>query len=110
MRLLSGDDPPDAIFCASDNMALGAMDAARYGLGMQVPHDVSIMGYDDIPIARWSSYDLTTVAQQVDHMVDLTIKLMLDKLEEPDSPPVLKLVPGVMRIRFTVRGANHDFV
>lgn len=105
MRLLSRLDRPDAIFCASDNMALGAMDAARYGLGLRVPEDVSIVGFDDMPMAAWPSYQLTTMAQQVDFMVAATIDLMQTKIEDPMSKPVLRLIPGRLVIRHSVRGA-----
>lgn len=104
VRLLSRPDRPDAIFCASDNMALGAIDAARYGVGLHIPQDVSIIGFDDIPMASWPSYRLTTMAQQVDVMVAETIDLMLRKIEEPDSKPALRLVPGRLTIRGSVRG------
>lgn len=104
LRLLSRPDRPDAIFCASDNMALGAMDAARYGLGLRVPEDVSIVGFDDMPMSSWASYRLTTMGQQVDLMVAETIDLMLAKMEDPDSKPVMRLVPGRLVIRDSVRG------
>lgn len=104
IRLLTRPDRPDAIFCASDNMALGAMDAARYGLGLRVPEDVSIVGFDDMPMSAWSAYQLTTMAQMVDQMVDETIDIMLEKIEDPDSKPILRLVPGRLIIRNSVRG------
>lgn len=104
MRLLCRQDRPDAIFAAGDNMALAAMDAARYGLGLRVPEDVSIIGFDDIPMSSWPAYQLTTVAQQVDQMVNETIQLILDKIEDISSKPVMALVPGKMLIRKSVRG------
>ncbi|MCA9904622.1 MAG: LacI family DNA-binding transcriptional regulator [Anaerolineae bacterium] len=104
IRLLSRPDRPDAIFCASDNMALGAIDAARYSLGLRVPDDVSIVGFDDMPMAAWPAYQLTTMAQQVDLMVETTIELMQEKLEDPDSKPALRLIPGRLVIRNSVRG------
>ena len=60
-RLLDRDDPPDAIFCAADVMALGALDVARYELGIRVPEELSIIGFDDIPMASWPAYNLTTI-------------------------------------------------
>lgn len=60
-RLLGLSDPPTAIFCANDLMALGAMDAARE-LGMEVPRDVALVGFDDIEAAAMVSPALTTVS------------------------------------------------
>ncbi len=108
LRLLSLANPPDAIFCASDNMALGAMDAARYGLGLRVPEDVSIVGFDDMPMSAWPAYQLTTMAQQVDVMVSTTIDLMQEKIEDPTSKPVLRLIPGRLMIRRSVRGIGPE--
>ncbi len=52
---------PDALFFANDLMAMGAMDALRRKVGLSVPGDVLVAGFDDIPAAAWASYDLTTV-------------------------------------------------
>lgn len=60
---------PDAIFCANDLMALGAMDALRLKLGFLVPKDVLVAGFDDVPEASWISYNLTTVTQDYRRMV-----------------------------------------
>ena len=51
----------DAIVCANDAMAIGAMDALRHQLGRRVPEDVAICGYDNIEMAAWESYGLTTI-------------------------------------------------
>lgn len=103
-RLLMRDDRPDAIFCASDNMALGAMDAARFEFGLSIPDDLSIIGFDDIPMSSWPSYQLTTIAQQVDEMIEMTLSMLMDKIENPDSPPVINLVHGKLQIRSSVGG------
>ncbi|HEX2235073.1 MAG TPA: LacI family DNA-binding transcriptional regulator [Actinomycetota bacterium] len=60
-RLLGLADPPTAVFCANDLMALGAMDAAR-GLGLEIPRDLALVGFDDIEAAAMVSPPLTTVS------------------------------------------------
>lgn len=60
-RLLALDDPPSAVFCGNDLMALGALDAAR-GLGVDVPGDLALVGFDDIEAAAMVSPPLTTVS------------------------------------------------
>ncbi len=103
--LLESDHAPDAIFCANDIMAIGAIDAAR-SLHLRVPDDVSIIGYDNIPMSAWASYNLTTFSQEVDAMIDDTLNILSNKLENPDSPPVISLVLGRLIARGSVRGVQ----
>jgi LacI family transcriptional regulator len=74
---LSLEEPPTAIFAASDLTAFGAIAAAR-ARGLQVPEDLSVVGFDDIPAAAHSHPSLTTVAHPIQAMgqamVDLIIK------------------------------------
>jgi len=107
-RLLQQDNPPDAIFCANDIMALGAIDAARHVVGLKVPEDVSIVGFDDIPTANWPSYSLTTIRQPVNQMIEATIELLLERFETPDIEPVLQLVPGPLIQRASTRTTNDE--
>jgi len=101
-RLLERPDPPDAIFCAGDIIALGAIDLAR-DMGVKVPQELSIIGFDDIPMANWSSYALTTIREPVDQMVDLAMSLLLERLKTPEIEPVIKLLPGTLIRRRTAR-------
>lgn len=78
-RLMTGDTPPDAIFVGNDHMAFAVMDDVR-GMGFSVPRDVSIIGYDDVPLASWPAYDLTTVRQPVNRMVEATVELLLSSI------------------------------
>ncbi|QXZ81440.1 MULTISPECIES: LacI family DNA-binding transcriptional regulator [Rhizobium] len=64
-RLLTKSERPDAVFCATDLLACGFMDAARHQFSISVPESLSIVGFDDIEQASWSSYELTTFAQPV---------------------------------------------
>ncbi len=66
---------PEAIFCANDLLAIGAIDAIRSRLGLRVPEDVLVAGFDDIPMAGWAGYDLTTFVQDAPLMVEETIKI-----------------------------------
>jgi len=65
--LLELPDRPTAIFAGSDQQALGVYEAARQR-GLQIPHDLSVVGFDDLPMARWSSPPLTTVRQPLAEM------------------------------------------
>ncbi|MFI5755595.1 LacI family DNA-binding transcriptional regulator [Streptomyces sp. NPDC051569] len=76
MDLLRAPDRPTAIFAGSDLQALGVLEAARV-LGLQVPEDLSVVGYDDIPPARWSSPALTTVHQPLTRMAEEAARMLL---------------------------------
>ena len=64
---------PDAIFVGNDHMACAVMDELRGTLGLRVPEDVSVVGYDDVPLAAWGAYDLTTLRQPSNQMVEATV-------------------------------------
>jgi LacI family transcriptional regulator len=75
-RLLDLEEPPTAVFAASDQMALGVYEAARRR-GLQVPTDLSVVGFDDLPEVRWSSPPLTTVRQPLAEMGGLAARTIL---------------------------------
>jgi len=102
LELLDRDNPPDAIFCAADIMALGAMDAARHKLGIRIPEDLSIIGYDDIPMAGWSSYDLTTVSQPLETMVNTIIDIIVTPEQEEVSQKI-HLLPAELVVRSSAK-------
>ncbi|MFJ2607323.1 LacI family DNA-binding transcriptional regulator [Streptomyces sp. NPDC091279] len=87
--LLELERPPTAVFAASDQMALGAIEALRRR-GLRVPQDLSVVGFDDLPEVRWSSPPLTTVRQPLAEMGTLAVRtvLRLARDERPDSPRV----------------------
>ncbi|MFJ3139302.1 LacI family DNA-binding transcriptional regulator [Streptomyces sp. NPDC102359] len=76
MELLEGPDRPTAIFAGSDLQALGVLEAARVK-GLRVPEDLSVVGYDDVPLAQWSSPPLTTVHQPLRHMAEEASRMLL---------------------------------
>ncbi|SBT42539.1 LacI family DNA-binding transcriptional regulator [Micromonospora narathiwatensis] len=87
--LLGLDDPPTAIFAASDQMAFGVYEAVRRR-GLRVADDVSVVGFDDLPEARWASPPLTTVRQPLVEMGRLAARtvLRLGQGEEIEAPRV----------------------
>ncbi|ALV37043.1 LacI family DNA-binding transcriptional regulator [Streptomyces sp. CdTB01] len=87
--LLALPEPPTALFAASDQMALGAIEALRRR-GLRVPEDLSVVGFDDLPEVRWSAPPLTTVRQPLADMGKLAVRtvLRLARGEQPDSPRV----------------------
>lgn len=65
MNLLTRSDRPDGIFCTTDLMACGVADVARWRLGLQIPQELSLIGFDDIAQSAWDGYDLTTFRQPI---------------------------------------------
>jgi len=101
-RLLTRADPPDAIFAANDIMAMGVLDAARE-LGVCVPDQLSVIGFDGIPAGAWQAYSLTTIRQPVEEMIAATINLVDARIEKPDAKPVIKMIPGALVKRNSAR-------
>jgi DNA-binding LacI/PurR family transcriptional regulator len=75
---------PDALFGINDIMAMGALDALKHRLNLRVPDDLMVAGFDDIPEGRRAPYQLTTVRQPIDQMVDEALTIL--HLDEPDQP------------------------
>jgi LacI family xylobiose transport system transcriptional regulator len=95
-ELLALPERPTAIFAGSDLQALGAMDAAR-ALALRVPEDVSIVGYDDIPLARWVTPRLTTVLQPLKRMGEEAARLAIRLSEEtPPTTPRMDLATSLV--------------
>ena len=102
-ELMTLEQPPDAIFVANDHMAFAVMDTLRSELGLSVPDDVAIAGFDDVPQAAWAGYDLTTVAQPVDELVAATVDAVIAQLEHRSIQPVMYQVPVQLHTRSSTR-------
>jgi len=95
LRLLYQEDRPTAIFASSDIQALGVFEAARV-MGLRVPHDLSVVGYDDLSIARWSSPALTTVHQPLRQMAESATQILLDLRDGRTDTPRLELATSLV--------------
>ncbi len=101
--LLAEGPPPDAVFCVNDLMAFGALDYLR-GAGLSVPDDVSVIGFDDVPMAGWGSYGLTTLRQDPGRIASEVIAILERRDAEPDLPPLSVCFPVELVVRGTVKG------
>jgi DNA-binding LacI/PurR family transcriptional regulator len=97
--------PPDAVICANDMMAMGAMDGLRYKLGLDIPGDVSVVGFDGVRAAAWASFDLATVQQPVESMTEAAVSMLMDRVDNYDLPPEKRLFSGVLHRGGSIR---HD--
>lgn len=73
---------PDAIICASDMLAIGCIDEARFAMKLRVPRDVSVVGFDGMSQACWSAYDLVTVRQPLRTMVEAAVDMLLARVAD----------------------------
>jgi len=86
LALLQQEPRPTVVFCGNDVVAFGALNAARE-LGLSVPGDVSVVGFDDLPAAAWPLLQLTTVAFDLDAMARRAANLLVRRIEDgPDQP------------------------
>lgn len=101
--MFGGKECPDAVFVANDHMAFAVMDVLRFELGLTVPGDVSVVGYDDVTLSAWPSYDLTTVRQPAGQMATATVEILMDRLVDPDTKPRRVALDGPLILRGSAR-------
>lgn len=83
-ELLGLPHPPTLVFCGNDVVAYGALNAARRA-GADVPGDVSIIGFDDLPPAAWPIIELSTIAYDFTRMAREAANLMIRRIEDPEA-------------------------
>lgn len=98
VAILSQKPAPDALFCCNDVMALAVIDAAR-NLRLKVPQDLAVVGFDDIPMASWAPYQLTTMRQPISRMVDEAIRLVTEPTGGHGEDGAIRTFPGQLIIR-----------
>jgi len=75
---------PDAVICGSDVMALGCLDCARHELNIDVPHQMSVVGFDAVEPSNWISYNLTTLRQPLPTMAAAAADLLFKIIDNQD--------------------------
>jgi LacI family transcriptional regulator len=86
--------------CGNDAVALGALSAARE-LGIAVPAELTVVGFDDIPMAGWPLINLTTVHSDLSELAAVTVELLLSEIETPGGAPIERRVPVSLVLRGT---------
>src|SRR5262249_50497016 len=97
-RLLAREEPPTAVFCFNDEMAMGVVEVARR-CGVRVPRDLSVVGFDDIRFAGHMDPPLTTIAQPMREVGEGTVRLLVDILEGRSIAPVSVTLPHTLMVR-----------
>jgi LacI family transcriptional regulator len=96
-RIFAGADTPTAVFCANDVIALGVLNAA-HEIGISIPSDLTVIGMDDIPMAAWPMFGLTTLRTDLRALAHRAAQLLTWRLREPGRPPEhVVLAPELVR-------------
>jgi LacI family transcriptional regulator len=89
---------PDALFCCNDMMAIGALRAAAE-LGIDVPGELAVVGFDDIDLAQFVHPPLSSVSQGTRALGNITAACLLDRIANPDRPPQRRSIAPVLNVR-----------
>jgi DNA-binding LacI/PurR family transcriptional regulator len=103
-------DKPDAIFVGSDFMAFGVVETLQDELGLKIPDDVSVIGYDDVEMAAWKMFDLTTIRQPINRMVRSTVDLLLDLIEGATDRSIRLEIDSELVVRGSTRAVAGNVV
>lgn len=99
LEMFSGRSRPTAVFVCNDHMAFAVMDALRSKLEMRVPQDVAVAGFDDVPVAGWPAYDLTTYRQPIRRMVERAVDTLTARIRDRSIPPSRVQLEGELIVR-----------
>jgi DNA-binding LacI/PurR family transcriptional regulator len=105
MRGLLRSGGVDAVFCGDDILAMGALDACR-DAGVSVPRDLGIVGFNDMAMAAWSAYDLTTIRQPIGDIIITAVELVLGIIEQSERATESRFFPCETVVRGTLRTAR----
>jgi DNA-binding LacI/PurR family transcriptional regulator len=103
--MLSLEDPPTAILAASDTQAVGVLEGAR-DLGLRVPRDLAVIGYDDIEVA--DVMRLTTMRQPLFESGQRGAESLLKVLDDPASEPIHQVLPAKLVVRDTTASPSSS--
>ena len=90
-----------AMLCATDNLAIAAMDIARFEFSLRIPEDLQIIGFDNIPQTEWLSYQLSTFAQDFRRLACESVKIIVDQIQNRESGLVRLMIPTIFVERVT---------
>jgi LacI family transcriptional regulator len=97
-RLLALPFRPQAVFVASDTMALGALRAIAEA-GLLVPADIALVSFDDLPTAAYANPPLTTVHQPITELGSVAVRTLIMQIESPHADPALVVLPTRLVVR-----------
>jgi len=102
MRRLLASQPQEAYFCGDDVLSMGAISAVQ-SAGLAVPEDIGIIGLNDMEMAAWENFNLTTIHQPVREIISSSVELIIAMLEDPERYPESRLFSCSIIERGTLR-------
>ena len=105
-KLLQLDPPPTAVFCSNDYLAIGVMEGARK-MGLKLPDELSIVGFDDIPLASYVTPGLDTIHQPAYEMGIMGVEALVNHIENGSKPPFRRLLDLELIIRGSVSSSKR---
>ena len=96
--LLSNSKELTAIFASTDDIAMGAL-GAIWQMGLKIPEDISVVGFDDVPYAAMTAPPLTTIHQPIEQIAQLSVKHLIQMINNPEQAPVDIVLPTELIIR-----------
>ncbi len=102
MRQLLADNNIDAVFCGDDILAMGALDACKEA-GRSVPDHIGILGFNDIAMASWAAYDLSTIRQPIAEIIVAAVELSIKLVANQHIPVEAKFFACSPVLRHTLR-------
>jgi LacI family transcriptional regulator len=104
--LMNQEEPPTALFCANDVLALGVLDGATR-LGVRVPDDLTVVGFDDITLASWARFDLTTVRCDLPRLAAVAVDLLLKRIADGRAYHHRVVLPAELVLRGSHAAPAH---
>ncbi|MBD5771052.1 LacI family DNA-binding transcriptional regulator [Marinomonas colpomeniae] len=101
-ELLTNNPEIEAVFCGDDILAIATLDSARE-MGKRCPEDLGVLGFNDMSMASWGAYNLSTVQQPIEEMVFAAVDLIIDRIEQPGLPTEQRLLPCKVIERGTLK-------
>ena len=107
LKLLPHNQELSAIFMETDEIAMGAL-SALWKMGMKVPDDISVIGFDDIPYASMIVPPLTTIHQPIDKIASVAVKQLIKAIDDPNARPIDIVMPTRLVIRDTCKARTLE--
>ncbi|OOF65457.1 substrate-binding domain-containing protein [Rodentibacter sp. Ppn85] len=105
-KLLATPRRPTAIFCCSDAIAVGAYQVLQQQ-GLQIPEDISVIGYDDIELSGYLSPPLSTISQPKAELGKLAVELLLQRIKNPNEPYQTLTLSPTLKLRESIKNINN---
>ena len=108
-RFLNSPNPPTAVFASNDVAAMGVIEAAR-ACGLRIPRDLSVIGFDDIPLAALANPRLTSIRQPLQEMGRIATQMLLKAINNPEEPASSVILPTELIIRETTASPSFETI